>query len=448
MKKGTGYVFRRDWSKSYPIIDRGEGVYLFDTRGKRYLDGSGGPAVVSIGHGVCEEVIDSMVEQARRVFFPYAGHFVSEPQIELAKKMIHFAPPGMSQVYLVSGGSEATEVALKLVRQYHIERGNLSRVKVISRWQSYHGATVGALSLSGHTPRRIDYLPYLLNFPHILPPFCYRCPFGKEYPSCGTYCAYDLERTIKREGKESIAAFIAEPIIGNTVGAAVPPAEYFPIIREICNRYGILLIVDEVITGFGRTGKNFGIDHWNVIPDLIITGKGISSGYTPLGAVIMHESICDVFMNSKRSTFFLGYTYSGNPLSCAVGLAVLRYIEKNNLVGRSAQMGKYLFERFSKMKELPMVGDIRGRGLLLGIELVNDKEEKTSFERSRRIAETIASKAFVRGLILLSGSGTVDGVSGDHLLIAPPFIIEEEQIEEMAAILEEVIVEVYANNGS
>lgn len=304
MKKGMEHIFCRDWRKSYPTIDRGEGIYLFDTHGKRYLDASGGPAVVSIGHGVCEEVIDAMVEQARRVCFPYVGHFVSEPQIELAKKIIHFAPPGMSEVYFVSGGSEATEVALKLVRQYHIEHGNLSKVKVISRWQSYHGATVGALSLSGHTPRRMDYLPYLFSFPHILPPYCYRCPFGKEYPSCDIYCAYDLERTIKREGKESIAAFIAEPIIGNTVGAAVPPPEYFPIIKEICNRYGILLVVDEVITGFGRTGRNFGIDHWGIVPDLIITGKGMSSGYTPLGAVIIHEDVYDVFMKSKRSTFF------------------------------------------------------------------------------------------------------------------------------------------------
>jgi len=448
MKKGIEHVFCRDWRKSYPKIDRGEGVYLFDTHGKRYLDGSGGPAVVSIGHGVFEEIIDAMVGQARKVCFPYVGHFMSEAQIELAKKIIGFAPPGMSQVYFVSGGSEATEVALKLIRQYHKEHGNHSRVKVISRWQSYHGATIGALSLSGHTSRRADYLPYLLNFPHILPPYCYRCPFGKEYPSCDIYCAYDLERTIKREGKESIAAFIAEPIIGNTVGAAVPPPEYFPIIREICNRYGILLVVDEVITGFGRTGRNFGIDHWGVVPDLIITGKGISSGYAPLGAVIMHEGVYEVFTESKRSTFFLGYTYSGNPLSCAVGLAVLRYIEKNDLVERSAQMGEYLFKRFSKMKELPMVGDIRGKGLLLGVELVIDKGERTPFERSRKIAETITSEAFVRGLILLSGSGTVDGVSGDHLVIAPPFIIEEEQIEEMAAILEKVILEVYANTAS
>jgi len=269
-----------------------------------------------------------------------------------------------------------------------------------------------------------------------------------KYPACGTYCAYDIERAIKQEGKESIAAFIAEPIIGNTVGAAVPPPEYFPIIREICDRYGILFVVDEVITGFGRTGKNFGIDHWSVIPDLIITGKGMSSGYTSLGSVIVHERVYDVFLKSKRSTFFLGYTFSGNPLSCAVGLAVLSYIEKHGLVEQAKCLGKYLFERFSRLKELPMVGDIRGKGLLLGIELVNDKEKRTPFERSRKIAESITRRAFERGLILMSGSGTADGVSGDHIVISPPFIIEEEQIEEIAGILEKVIPEIHASTIS
>ncbi len=442
MSQEINHVFTRHLGKTLPTIQRGEGIYLVDENGKRYLDGSGGPAVVSIGHGV-GEVIEAMTEQARKVCFPYAGNFISEAQIELSKKIIEFAPEGMSHVYFVSGGSEATEAALKLVRQYHLAKGQSSRVKIISRWQSYHGGTIGALSLSGHTPRRMDYLPYLMEVPHIMPSYCYRCPLDKEYPACDIGCAYDLERIIKQEGQGSVAAFIAEPIVGNTLGAATPPPEYYPIVRRICDQYGILFIADEVITGFGRTGKNFGMDHWNVIPDLVITGKGTGSGYTPLGAVVIHEKLYEALSKSNRPAFFLGYTYAGNPLSCAVGLAILRYIEKNGLVERSARMGKHLFERFSRIGELPIVGDVRGKGLLLGVELVRDKNKKTPFARAQKISETITRRAFEQGLILMSGAGTADGVSGDHLVISPPFIINEEQIEELAVILEKVILEVY-----
>jgi len=435
-------VFYRDRKKIYNVIDRGEGIYLYDREGKKYIDGVGGTLVVSIGHGV-PEVVDAMLEQAKKVSFLYGGQFVSEPQIELAKKVIDFAPAGMCRVYFVSGGSEATEVALKLVRQYYLERDEPSRVKVVGRWQSYHGATVGALSLSGHTFWRKDYLPYMLDFPHVQAPYCYRCRFEKEYPSCGIVCAYDLERTVKQEGKESIAAFISEPVSGSPLGAMVPPPEYFPIVREICDRYGILLVVDEVITGFGRTGKNFAVDHWNVVPDLIIAGKGISSGYTPLGAVIVHEKVFDLFAQSKRSTFFTGYSYSGNPLSCAVGLKVLEYVEKHDLIARVARMEKYLFEKFSNLNELPIVGDVRGKGLLLGIEFVADKGKKTIFERSQRVAENIAKKAVDKGLVLLTGRGLEDaGVVGDILVIGPPFIIKKEEIDMIFNILWESISEV------
>lgn len=446
MAQAKDHVFHRDWRKTLPMIDRGEGVYLYDRDGKKYLDGSGGPAVINIGHGV-KEVIEAMMEQARKVCFPYVGHFVSEAQIELSRKVIEFAPSGMARVYFISGGSEATEIALKMARQYHLGRGESSRVKIIGRWQGYHGATIGALSVSGHTSRRNDYQPYLLNFPHIPPVYCYRCPYEKTYPSCGLVCAHELEKAIKQEGKDHIAAFIAEPIVGNSLGAVPPPHEYFPIVREICDRYGILFIADEVITGFGRTGKNFGINHWGVTPDLIITGKGTGSGYTPLGAVIVHQRVYDVFEKSQRPAFFMGYTYSGNPLSCAAGLAVLRYIEKNRLVERSAQMGKYLFERFARMKELPMVGDIRGKGLLLGIELVKDKEKKTPFLRSQKVSETLTSRAFHNGLILMSGTGTADGVSGDHTVVSPPFTVTERQLDELAELLEKSIREVYAQVG-
>lgn len=435
----AGRVFYRDWNKVYPVVERGDGVYLYDRQGKKYIDASGGPFVVNIGHGV-PEIIAAMEEQARKVCFPYAGHFSSEVQIELADEIIQFAPPGMSRVYFVSGGSEAIEVALKVVRQYHLERGEPSRTKIIGRWQGYHGATIGALSMGGHTHYRKDYLPYMLNFPHIHAPYCYRCRFGREYPSCGIVCAHELEKAIINEGKESIAAFISEPVTGSTLGAMAPVPEYFPIIREIGDRYGILLIIDEVITGFGRTGKNFGIEHWGVVPDLIVTGKGISSGYTPLGATIVNEKVYEVFTRSKRSTFFLGYTYSGNPLSCAAGLAVLHYIKKNGLVKRVAEVGTFMFQQFESLKKNPIVGDIRGKGLLLGIELVQDAK-KTPFPRSMKVAESIVRKAFERGLILLPGHGLQDGVVGDLLILAPPFTIKEGEIKEIYDILEKLVRE-------
>ncbi len=432
-------VFYRDWKKVYPVIDRGEGIYLYDRKGKKYIDASGGPFVVNIGHAV-PEVIAAMEEQARKVCFPYAGNFTSEAQIELAEEVIRFCPPGMSRVYFVSGGSEANEVALKLARQYHLERGEPSRVKIIGRWQGYHGATLAALAMGGHTHYRKDYLPYMMDFPHIHAPYCYRCRFGREYPSCQIVCAQELEKTILNEGKETIAAVISEPVTGSSLGAMAPVPEYFPIIREICDRYGVLLVVDEVITGFGRAGKNFGIDHWGVIPDIIVTGKGISSGYTPLGATIVHEKVYDVFTKSKRSSFFLGYTYAGNPLSCAVGLAVLRHLKKNGLVERAAKMGAFLFHEFDGLKKIPIVGDIRGKGMLLGIELVQDTQ-KTPFPRSRKLAESIVRKAFERGVILLPGHGLGDGVVGDLLMLAPPFIIQEKEIREVYGVLEELIAE-------
>ena len=432
-------VFYRDWKKPYPVIDRGEGIYLFDLQGKKYIDASGGPFVVNIGHGV-PEVIAAMEEQARKVCFPYAGHFASEAQIELAEEVIRFCPPGMSRVYFVSGGSEANEVALKLARQYHLERGEPSRVKIIGRWQGYHGATLAALAMGGHTHYRKDYLPYMMDFPHIHAPYCYRCRFGREYPSCQIVCAQELEKTILNEGKETIAAVISEPVTGSSLGAMAPVPEYFPLIREICDRYGVLLIVDEVITGFGRTGRNFGIEHWGVIPDMIVTGKGISSGYTPLGATIVHERVYDVFTKSKRSSFFLGYTYAGNPLSCAVGLAVLRHLKKNGLVERAAQMGAFLFHEFNGLKKIPIVGDIRGKGMLLGIELVQDAR-KIPFPRSRKLAESIVRKAFEKGVILLPGHGLEGGVVGDLLMLAPPFIIQEEEIRQVYDVLEELIRE-------
>jgi len=433
------YLFKRDRKKTYPVIDRAEGIYLYDKDGNKYIDASGGPMVVNIGHGV-KEIFEAMIRQANKVCFPYSAHFVSDAQINFSREVLRLAPAGMSKVYPVSGGSEAIEIAMKMVRQYFLGIEMPDRTKIIGRWQSYHGATFGCLSVGGHTLYRKDYIPYLLNFPHIPAPYCYRCPFEKEYPDCDVLCARVLERTIKDENKNTVAAFIAEPITGGSLGALSPPEEYFKIIWEICDRYGILLIVDEVITGFGRTGENFGIDNYGISPDIIVTAKGASSGYIPLGAVIINEKIVEVF-NEKRTNFQLGFTFSGQPLTCAVGEAVLKYIQKNNLIERAKSVGKYFFERFEKLGNLPIVGEVRGKGLLLGIEVVENKNTKKPFDRKKKVAENIVRRAFESNLIVMPGHGFEDGLTGDIIMLAPPFIITEEEIDDVYDKLESILME-------
>lgn len=432
------HVMCRDLRKIYPIVDRAEGIYLWDREGKRYIDGSGGACVVSIGHGV-PEIIETMTAQARRISFAHGSHFLSEGAIECAERLVLMAPhPLLNRVYFVSGGSEAVETAIKVIRQYWFDAGKPEKYKIIGRWTSFHGNTLGALAVGGHTGRRRIYLPLLLGMPHISPCYCYRCPFDFHPDSCNLDCADELERTILYEGPESIAGFIAEPIIGATAGAVVPRNGYWQKIREICDRYDVKLIADEVMTGIGRTGKNFGIDHWEVVPDVIIAAKGLSSGYTPLGAVIVHDHIYRT-IRDRSGIFIHGHTYGQNPLSTAVGAAVLRHIEKHNLIEKSRDGGRYLLDRLESLLDSNMVGDVRGLGLFAGIEFVRDKLRKEPFHPDRKIAMRIAREAFKRGLITYPGSGGVDGLKGDHILLAPPFIIEKYQIDEMVSILAEAI---------
>ena len=292
-------VLTRDLTKTYPVVVRGEGVYLYDRDGRQYLDAAGGAMVVTIGHGV-KEVAAAMAAQAEQVAYAYTNQFVTESLLGLADRVIALAPPGMAKVYFVSGGSEANETAIKLARQYFIARGKESKWRVVARWQSYHGNTGIALSATGRRPARRGYGPYLLPFPHIPPCYCYRCPLDKKYPSCDVACADELERAIAQEGADTIAAFIAEPIVGTSAAALTPPPDYFERIREICDRHDILFIADEVVTGFGRTGTNFAIEQFGVIPDLITIAKGASSGYAPLGGVIVHERIVRDFSRRVR----------------------------------------------------------------------------------------------------------------------------------------------------
>ncbi len=440
--RGNGdHVFYRDLRKVYPVVDRGEGVYIWDKQGNRYLDGSGGACVVSIGHGV-EEIFQAMTEQAGRISFAHGSQFTSEAAMACAEEICALTPdPGLNRVYFLSGGSEAVETAVKVVRQYWREYGKPDKYKVISRWTSFHGNTTGALALGGHTGRRRHFQPLFLHTPHIEPAYCYRCPFGKIPETCDLECADQLERTIKYEGPDAVAAFIAEPVVGATAGALVPKNGYWQRIRAICDHYEVKLISDDVMTGVGRTGANFGHDHWGVVPDVIVTAKGLSSGYTPLGAVVVKQEIHDTIREGSGA-FVHGHTYCQNPLSAAIGAAVIRYIRANSLVERSARMGRILLERLQGLMELEMVGDVRGIGLFAGVEFVKDKATKATFDPALKVNGRVAREAFSRGLITYPGGGGADGINGDHLLLCPPFIITEEQIDELVNTLRDAVTAV------
>ncbi|MGQ9748389.1 aspartate aminotransferase family protein [Desulfosoma sp.] len=434
-------VFYRNLRKTYPVVDRGEGIFIWDKEGRRYVDGSGGACVVSIGHGV-PEILEAMRVQAQRICFAHSSHFTSEAAIECAELLTDMAPdPALNRVYFLSGGSEAVETAVKVVRQYWREIGQPDKYKVISRWTSFHGNTTGALALGGHTGRRRHYLPLFLHTPHIEPAYCYRCPFGQEPESCHLECADQLERTIKYEGPDAVAAFIAEPVVGATAGALVPKDGYWQRIREICDAYDVKLIADEVMTGVGRTGRRFALDHWGVVPDVIVTAKGLSSGYTPLGAVVVKEEIHEA-IRQGTGAFVHGHTYCQNPLSVAIGAAVLRYIRDHQLVERSAAMGKVLLDHLQTLRKHAIVGDVRGIGLFAGIELVQDRNTKQTFPPALKVNARAAQEAFQRGLITYPGSGGADGIHGDHLLLAPPFVIDEEGIAQMTRILDEALAAV------
>jgi len=432
------HVFYRNLRKAYPMADRAEGVYIWDTAGKRYLDGSGGACVVSIGHCV-PEILEAIQRQFNRVPFVHSSQFTNPAACELGDLLYQMAPDAaLTRTYFLSGGSEAVESAVKLMRQYWREAGKPDKYKVISRWSSFHGNTTGALALGGHTARRSHFLPLFQHTPHIEPAYCYRCSFKETPETCDLQCADELERCIKHEGPEAVGAFIAEPVVGATAGAVVPKDGYWQRIRQICDAYDVKLIVDEVMTGIGRCGRNFGIETWGVVPDFIVMAKGLSAGYTPLGAVMVKEEI-HATIQKGSGAFVHGHTYSQNPLSTAIGAAVLRYIQQNALVERSMRMGSYLMQKLANLNALDIVGDIRGLGLFAGIELVRDKASRAWFDRGLKVNLQVANQAFELGLITYPGNGGIDGIHGDHILLAPPFTINEAQIDEMVGILHRAI---------
>ncbi|MGE5484962.1 MAG: aspartate aminotransferase family protein [Ignavibacteriales bacterium] len=428
-------VFFRNVKQVYPVLVRGEGVYLWDRDGNRYIDGCAGALVANIGHGVAE-IGRAMAVQAERLSFAHGSRFTSPAQIGLARRMAEMAPGDLDKVYLISGGSEATESALKLARQYHLEKGkNPGKYKVIARWHSYHGNTIGALSMSGHVPRRRKYQPFLCDFPHIPAAYCYRCAYGLAHPGCGLRCATALEEAIKMEGPENVSAFIAEPVVGAAAGALVPPPDYFRVIREICDRYEVLFIADEVMCGMGRTGKHFAIEHWGVVPDILVCAKGMGAGYTPLGAMIVRTVIWDAFV-SGSGRFTHGYTYGGNPVSAAAGCAVIDYMRERGVVENAEKMGKYLGSRLQSLRSNPIVGDVRGIGLMWGVEIVKDKATRRPFPVSLGAAEKVTRHCMKRGVVVYPGTGCEDGQNGDQFLVGPPLTIREHEVDELVQGLE------------
>lgn len=414
----------------YPVIDYGKGIYLYDQEGKEYLDASSGAITANIGHGV-KEIIDAMHEQAKRVSFVYRSQFTSDAAENLARKIAEQTIGDLNWCFFVNSGSEATETAMKIAIQYWQEKGVQTKTKVLSRWMSYHGITLGALSMSGHTARRARFIPLLEDFPVIHPPYCYRCPYNREAPDCGYVCAQELDTVIKRIGADHIAAFIAEPIIGASGAAITPPKGYYKVIKEICDKNGILFIADEVMTGFGRTGAMLACEHWGIEPDIVALGKGMGAGYAPIAAALVSEKVMEPILSGSKIVMS-GHTLSANPQSCAVSLAVLEYLDKNEIIKEVDQKGNYLMEKLAELQEnFPFIGDIRGKGLMVGLEFVQNAEDKTPFPRSLLFTQNLIQLAQTCGLIIYPAGAGIDGMNGDAVLLAPPLTITFQEIDEL-----------------
>lgn len=437
--KTMSHIFPRHTKARLPVATGGEGCYIIDSAGKRYLDGSGGAAVSCLGHGD-PQISSAIEEQLHKIAFAHTGFFTSEPAEELADLLIEHAPQGIDRVYFVSGGSEAVEAAIKLARQFHIENGEPQRHRLIARRQSYHGNTLGALAAGGNEWRREPFSPLMIETSHIAPCYAYRDRRDDEtVAEYGLRVANELEAEILRLGPETVMAFMAEPVVGATAGAVPAVEGYLRRIREICDQYGVLLILDEVMCGMGRTGTLFACEQDGVAPDIVTVAKGLGAGYQPVGAMLCSARIYEAIENG--SGFFQhGHTYIGHPVACAASLAVLKAILERNLLERVQQKGEALNDALvSAFGQHPHVGDIRGRGLFRGIEFVEDRSEKTPFAPDRGINKRIKAAAFEAGLICYPMGGTIDGVRGDHVLLAPPFIIEDDQIDELVSKLDTAI---------
>jgi adenosylmethionine-8-amino-7-oxononanoate aminotransferase len=430
----------RTW-REMPTVDRAEGVYIWDTDGRRYLDGSSGSSLVAnIGHGV-KSVRDAMYAQMEKVSFAAPHVMTSGPLAALGEAVTDRAPGTLRnncRTWFTCTGTDAVDDAVRLTRQYLVAKGKRSKTLFITRWQGFHGNNVAVTGMHGHTGRRRLFMGMNINSPHIPPAYCYRCPFEMNRQTCRLKCARALETEIRQQGDENVAAFVVEPVVGAALGAVPAPDGYFGVIREICDKYDVLLIDDEVMAGWHRTGPRFAIEDWDVTPDIIACAKGMAAGYATLSAVIAREDIWAT-VESTGAPFSAGHTMDLNPVSCAGALAVIDYLEQNDLGTRSREMGAYLLERLRELLELRIVGDVRGKGLMCGIEFVKDKETREPFPPGLKVSNRIQAAAFERGLIIFACTGAVEGVAGDMMLVAPPLVVSRAEIDELIAITRSAI---------
>jgi adenosylmethionine-8-amino-7-oxononanoate aminotransferase len=418
------HVFHRVLTRTLPTAVRADGVWIEDAEGKRYLDAAGGAIVVNVGHGD-RQVIDAVSDHLSRIQYVHGTAFTTEALEAYADDLAPLLPMDDARIYPVSGGSEAVETAIKLARAYHLARGE-DRSVLIGRTNAYHGNTLGALDLGGKRGLQRPYAPWLGRFAHVDAAYEYRCPNPGHPDGCGRYLADRIDETIREAGPGRVAAFVAEPVAGATLAAAVPPDDYWPSVLEVCRRHGVLVIADEVMTGFGRTGAWFGVDHWAARPDILTTGKGSTSGYVPFGFAACSG---EVYETVRPRGFVHGFTWSHNGLGAAAGHAVLRRLREGGLVEAARTRGERLLKELAAaLADVPVVGDVRGIGAMVGVELVADRETKRPFARSEQVTERVVGAARERGLLLYSSTGHVDGADGDLLMLGPPLTISDEEI--------------------
>jgi adenosylmethionine-8-amino-7-oxononanoate aminotransferase len=425
------HVLYRNLARAYPLVIKGEGCWLYDSEGRSYLDACGGAFVACLGHGV-SEVVDAMAEQVRRVGYVSGMAFTNEAAETLAEELAGLALGDLQHFYFLSSGSDAIEAALKLARQYWVERGQGGKELVVAFAPAYHGNTMLALSLGAREHYKTYFQPWLLEVPRVPAPYSYRCPCRGREVGCPRCSGHALEEVLLRLGPEKVAAFVAEPVGGSSTGAAVPRDAYWRTIREICDRHEILWIADEVLVGAGRTGTWSALEPYGAVPDIQVMGKGVSGGYAPLAVVAAPRRIVDVLAGGSTALLH-AQTYTHSPAMCAAGVAAIRHMRRNDLVARCAAMGPVLHEKLQVLRGLPHVGDIRGRGLLAGIEFVEDVESRMPFLREQRFAERFAASAERGGLMVWPNTGQADGVNGDLVMLAPPFVISEAEIDEIVS---------------
>ena len=442
MKLDEHAFFARDLSRDYPIADKGKGSWIWDESGNKYLDACAGANVSGIGHGV-REIADAIRAQAETLAYAPPQHFLNRPTIELCEKILSLAPKQYTRVMLCSSCSEAIENAMKIARQYHVFKGDVSKYRMISRWQGFHGNTISADAVSGSMARRSICAPMLMDVTHIDHACCYRCASGKNYPECGITCAARLEQAIIYEGPENISAFLCETIVGAASPGVTPVPEYYPMIRKICDEHDVLWISDEIMSGAGRTGRFLAAEHWQALPDIAVLAKGLACGYVPLSAILITEKVFDVFRKSGRP-YIGGHTFNAHPVTAAAGLAVLNYIETNGIIDEVEGKGETLGSGLKHIADSSgIVGDVRGKGLMWGLEFIADKNTRAPFAKERNVSLMIMFEAMKRSLLVYPvQGGCANGAEGDAILICPPLNISDNDIQFLLDILGETILSV------